>query len=70
MILTTPHYHNLYKNIFLINFLDPNFTKDYQSFLSNVNLFYTKKGFTWRLSDCEELVAPTEEASRHKSGTI
>jgi hypothetical protein len=28
------------------------------------------RDFTWRLSDCEELVAPTEEASRNKSGTI
>ena len=70
MILTTPHYHNLYKNIFLINFLDPNFTKDYQSFLSECQSVLHKKGFTWRLSDGEELVAPTEEASRYKSGTI
>ena len=23
-------------------------------------------GFYWRVSDCEELVAPSEEASRHK----
>jgi len=56
MILITPHYHNLYKNIFLINFLDPNFTKDYQSFLSECQSVLHKKRiyleivWLWRIS--------------------
>ena len=35
-------------------------------YITPIGLFYKNGDFTWRLSDCEVLVVPPEEASRDK----
>ena len=35
-------------------------------YITSIGLFYKKVGRLWRVYDCEELVVPSEEVSRHK----
>jgi len=35
-------------------------------YITSIGLFYKEVGRLWRVSDCEELVVPSDGVSRHK----